>query len=69
LRAGIKAHPDALWIYYRQSEKRIVTRETADGLSALIAPDHFLYDPVAAVEDRIWVPGTPRLGSDRGWER
>jgi hypothetical protein len=62
LRAGIKAHPDALWIYYRQSEKRIVTRETADGLSALIAPDHFLYDPVAAVEDRIVVPFTVSAG-------
>lgn len=57
-RAGIKAQPDALWIYLRQTEKRIVTRETADGLSPLIAPDHFLYDPVAAVEDRIVVPLT-----------
>jgi Protein of unknown function (DUF499) len=57
-RAGIKAHPDALWIYYRQTEKRIVTRENADGLSPLIAADQILYDPVAAVEDRIVVPLT-----------
>jgi hypothetical protein len=65
LRAGLKTQPDALWIYYRQSEKRIVTREIADGLPPLIAPDHFLYDPVAAIEDRIVVP--PTLSAEEVW--
>jgi hypothetical protein len=66
LRAGIKAQPDALWIYYRQTEKRIVTRENADGLSPLIAADHILYDPVAAVEDRIVVPLT--VSAEEIWQ-
>jgi hypothetical protein len=53
LRAGLTTEPDARWVYYIQPEKKLFTRENAAGLSAVIAEQHYLYDPAAAVAARI----------------
>jgi hypothetical protein len=53
LRAGLTTVPDAKWVYYIQPEKKVFTRDNATGLSPVIAENHYLYDPAAAVADRI----------------
>lgn len=52
-RAGLTTEPDARWVYYSQAEKKVFTRDTAQGLSPIIAPNHFLYDVAASIGDRI----------------
>ena len=53
LRAGLLTEPNAQWVYYNQAEKKVYTRDNADGLSPVIQETHFLYDPAAAVTERI----------------
>jgi hypothetical protein len=76
LRAGLTTMPDALWVYFNQAEKKVYTRDNADGLSPVLAANHFLYDPAAAIADRIlpvmsispqevWDHLWPRQGADR----
>jgi hypothetical protein len=76
LRAGLITTPEALWTYYDQREKKVYTRDNATELSPVLAPDHFLYDLRAAVEERIlpvttvstqevWDYLWPRDGTDR----
>jgi hypothetical protein len=57
LKAGLLVEPDALWIYYNQAEKKVFNRNNALGLTAVLSPSHFLYDPAAALQDKI-VPVT-----------
>ncbi len=76
LRAGLTTEPEAKWIYYIQPEKKVFTRDNAAGLSPIIGDDHYLYEPAAAVTNRI-VPVVslspqdildhlwPRSGTDR----
>jgi hypothetical protein len=52
-RSGVLADPEPLWLYYDESAKQVFTRETAGPLSPAISPSQFLYDPRAAVADRI----------------
>ena len=53
LRAGLLTEPNAQWVYYSQAEKKVFTRENAAGLSPVIDAAHYLYDPAAAVAERI----------------
>lgn len=77
LRAGLTTEPEAKWIYYIQPEKKVFTRDNATGLSPIMAADHYLYEPAAAIADRIvpvvslspediWDHLWPRAGAD--WE-
>jgi hypothetical protein len=52
-REGLLTNPDATWIYYNQGEKKVWNRDNAAGLSPVIAPNQFLYDPKTAVLERI----------------
>lgn len=76
IRAGLTTTPEALWVYYDQADKKVYTRENASALSPVLAGNHFLYDPAAAIADRImpvvtiapqeiWDHLGPRQGSDR----
>jgi len=76
MRAGVTTTPEALWVYYNQAEKKVYTRENAPGLSPVLTANHFLYDPAAAIADRImpvmtispqevWDHLWPRQGADR----
>jgi hypothetical protein len=76
IRAGLTVTSDALWVYYNQVEKKVYTREHASSLSPVLAATHFLYDPAAAIADRIMPVATiapqdiwdhlwPRQGTDR----
>jgi hypothetical protein len=53
VRAGLTTVAVAKWVYYIQPEKKVFTRDNAAGLSPVIAENHCLYDPAAAVPDRI----------------
>jgi hypothetical protein len=76
IRAGLTITPDALWVYYDQADKKVYTRDNAISLSPVLAVNHFLYDPAAAIPDRImpvvtiapqeiWDHLWPRQGADR----
>ncbi len=52
-RDGLTTNPEAQWVYYHQGEKKVWNRDNAAGLSPVIAANHYLYDPKAAVPDRI----------------
>jgi hypothetical protein len=75
-RAGLTTEPEALWVYYNQTEKKVYNRENADALSPVIDSAHFLYDVRASVTDRIlpvtavspqeiWDHLWPREGAER----
>ena len=75
-RAGLRTTPDAHWVVYDQGEKRVYTRTNADSLSPVLAGNQFLYEPVAAIADRImpvaalppqelWDHLWPRRGTER----
>ncbi len=51
--AGLAVEPDGLWVYYNQAEKRVYGRDGVPAVSPVIAANQFLYDPVAAINDRI----------------
>ncbi|NLF67996.1 MAG: ATP-binding protein [Candidatus Anammoximicrobium sp.] len=70
-RAGLCSTPDAHWVYYDQGEKRVYTRSNADGLSPVLAGNHLLYDPAAAIADRIMPVTTlpPQELWDHLWPR
>jgi hypothetical protein len=52
-RAGVASSPDAHWVYYLRTDKKVFTRENAGELSPVISPNDLLYDTAAAVADRI----------------
>ncbi len=52
-RAGVTAAPDTLWVYYNRAEKKLFTRENAGELAPVISTNQLLYDPAAAINDRI----------------
>lgn len=53
LRAGLSTEPEALWVYYDGEEKRVFTRSSASELAPVLSASVFLYEPRAALEDRI----------------
>jgi hypothetical protein len=53
LREGLVSTPEAHWVYYNQEDRRVWNRDSAPGLSPVIAPDHYLYDLKAASLDRV----------------
>jgi Protein of unknown function (DUF499) len=52
-RAGLATVPDALWVYYVRSDKKVYNRENASELAPAISANHLLYDTAAAITDRI----------------
>jgi hypothetical protein len=53
LRAGLTKEPEAHWVYYSQPDKKLYTRVNVNALSPVIAANHYLYEPAAAIADRI----------------
>jgi hypothetical protein len=52
--SGLRKEPDALWVYYIPSEKKLYTRDNTVALSPVISPDQYLYKVNSAIEDRIF---------------
>ena len=66
-RAGLAVEPDGLWVYYNQAEKKVYGKDGVISVSPVIASDHFLYEPVAAVNGRI-IP-VVNLSAETLWQR
>jgi hypothetical protein len=70
-RAGVTSDPESLWVYYSKMDKKVFTRENAQGLSAVISTTHFLYEVARAVEDGVWPVSevTPEQVWEHLWPR
>jgi len=52
-REGLATQPEPLWMYYNQAEKKVWNQDNGAGMTPVIASNHFLHDPKAAVLERI----------------